>query len=55
MYNLVNLDKVINADINGEINIIMKVVGDSYVKDKIINSGLLFNPIKFKNLYNFDY
>ena len=47
--------KVINADINGAINIMRKVVGDSYVKDKIINSGLLFNPIKFKNLYNLDY
>ena len=41
--------------INGVINIMRKVVGDSYVKDKIINSGLLFNPIKFKNLYNLDY
>jgi transposase len=48
--------KVINADINGAINIMRKVVGDSYVKDKIINSGLLFNPIKVKfniNVYKY--
>ena len=31
-----------------------KVVGDSVVKAQIINSGLLFNPIKYNNLYNFN-
>lgn len=28
----------------------LKVVNDSYA-NKIINSGLLFNPIKIRNLY----
>lgn len=37
--------------INGVINIMRKVVSYSYLKDKIINSGLLFNPINFKKLF----
>jgi len=47
-------NELINADVNGAINIMRKVTGDSYVKTKIISSGLLFNPIKVKNLYNID-
>ena len=42
--------KLINADINGALNIMRKVVGDSCV-DKILNSGLLFNPINYNNLF----
>ena len=42
--------KLINADINGALNIMRKVVGDSCV-DKILNSGLLFNPIKYNNIF----
>jgi IS605 OrfB family transposase len=38
-----NVGKVINADINGAINIARKVIDDSLVK-KIVNSGLVFNP-----------
>ena len=45
------IKKLINADVNGSINIMRKVVDDSYV-NKIINRGLLFNPIKIKNLYD---
>lgn len=33
------------------VNYLKKVVGDSYVS-KIINSGRLFLPIKFDNLYD---
>lgn len=50
-----NIGKLLNADVNGAINIMRKVVGDSYVKNKIINSGLVFNPVKFKNLYSLDW
>ena len=39
------LGKLINADINGGINIARKVFFDSVVK-QIIDSGLAFNPIK---------
>lgn len=46
------IGKLINADVNGSINILRKVVDDSVVKTQIINSGLLFNPIKYNNLYN---
>lgn len=44
-------NKLINADVNGAMNIMRKVVGDSYAS-KIINSGRLFLPIKFNNLYD---
>ena len=43
--------KLLNADVNGGVNIMRKVVDDSYVS-KIINRGLLFNPIKVDDLYN---
>ena len=43
--------KLINADVNGALNIMRKVVGDSYVS-KIIDSDLLFRPIKFNDLYS---
>ena len=42
--------KLINADVNGALNIMRKVVGDSYAI-KIIDSGRLFRPIKLNNLY----
>jgi len=37
--------KLINADINGALNIARKVLGDSFLR-KIIDSGLVFNPTK---------
>ncbi len=43
--------RLINADINGSLNIMRKVVDDSYT-NKIINRGLLFNPIKIRDLFN---
>ena len=45
-----SVGKLINADVNGALNIMRKVVGDSYVS-KIIYSGRLFRPIKFNDLY----
>ena len=44
--------KLLNADINGALNIMRKVVGDSAITSRIINSGLLFNPLRVKDLYN---
>jgi len=44
-------NRLVNADVNGMLNILRKVVGDSYVS-RIIDSGLLFNPIKIKNLFD---
>ena len=46
-----SIGKLINADVNGALNIMRKVVGDSYTR-KIIDSGLLFRPIKFNDLYS---
>lgn len=40
-----SVNKLINADINGAIGIGRKVFGDFYV-NRIIDSGLAFNPIK---------
>ena len=36
--------KLINADVNGAINILRKVIGDGFVKD-LANKGFVFNPI----------
>lgn len=44
--------KLINADVNGALNIMRKVVNDSYV-NKIINKGFGYNPIKIKSLFNY--
>ena len=46
--------KLINADVNGALNILRKVVGDSDVIHRIIDSGLLFNPVKYRNLFKLD-
>lgn len=43
--------KLINADVNGALNIMRKVVGDSSLIGEIINSGWLFQPKKLNNLY----
>lgn len=43
--------KLINADVNGALNIMRKVVDDSEIISKIINSGWLFQPLKFNNLF----
>lgn len=38
--------KLINADVNGALNILRKVVGDSDYINQIIDSGWLFQPIR---------
>lgn len=43
--------KLINADVNGALNIMRKVVGDSNQIGLIIDSGWLFQPKKANNLY----
>jgi transposase len=40
--------KLINADQNGALNIMRKVVGDSYVR-KIVDSGHSLCPIRHRN------
>lgn len=46
-----SIGKLLNADMNGALNILRKVVDDSFVIQKIIDSGLLFNPIKIRNIH----
>ena len=41
-----SIGKLINADVNGSLNIIRKVVGDSEQLVRIINSGWLFQPLR---------
>ena len=43
--------KVINADVNGALNILRKVVDESVVK-QIINSGLGFRPFRLAISFN---
>lgn len=43
--------RLVNADVNGAINILRKVVGDSQRVAEIIGSGRLFRPLKIRNLY----
>lgn len=38
--------KLINADVNGALNILRKVVSDSDYVNQIIDSGWLFQPIR---------
>lgn len=45
-----SVGKLLNADVNGALNIMRKVVDDSYIS-KIVNRGWLFQPLKLKNLY----
>ena len=40
---------LINADVNGSINIHRKVFGDNFGIQSLVNSGILFNPIKIRN------
>jgi putative transposase len=42
--------RTLNADVNGALNILRKVVGDSCVS-RIADSGWLFQPLKLNNLY----
>lgn len=46
-----SIGKVLNADVNGALGILRKVVDDSVVK-QIIDSGLLFNPVKIRNMFS---
>ena len=39
-----SVGKLLNADVNGALNILRKVVGDSEIISKIINSGCLYHP-----------
>jgi len=45
-----SIGKVINSDVNGALGIMKKVVNDSFVRE-IINRGLLFNPVKIRDLF----
>lgn len=47
-----SIGKLINADVNGALNIMRKVVDDSsnYVQ-RIIDRGLLFNPVRIKSVF----
>ena len=39
-----SVGKLLNADVNGALNILRKVVGDSDLFERIINSGRLCRP-----------
>ena len=45
-----SVNKLINADVNGALNIMLKVFNDS--AERIIDRGLLFNPMKLNDLWN---
>ena len=45
-----SINKLINADVNGALNIMRKVISDS--AKRIIDRGLLFNPVKLRNLWH---
>jgi putative transposase len=48
-----SIRKSINADVNGALNILRKVVNDSQIIFEIINSGLLHNPVKIRNMFSY--
>lgn len=41
-----SIGKIINADVNGALNIMRKVVGNSEIVSRIVDSGRLFRPIR---------
>ena len=44
-----SIGKLINADINGALNILRKVIGDDDLAiNNLINSVVLFNPVKIR-------
>lgn len=43
-----SVGKLINADVNGALNIMRKVISDCSFIKSIVNSGLLFNPVKVR-------
>ncbi len=45
-----SVNKLINADVNGALNIMRKVFNDS--AKRIIDRELLFNPLKLKDLWH---
>ena len=45
-----SIGKLINADVNGSLNILRKVVGDFEQLVQIINSGWLFQPLRVNAL-----
>lgn len=47
-----SIKKVINADVNGSINILRKVIGDDFIQN-LTNRGLVFNPVKVNPLQSF--
>lgn len=47
-----SVGKLINADVNGAVNILRKVVGDSEIASRIIGSGLLLSPVRCINPYS---
>lgn len=44
-----SVGKLINADVNGAVNILRKVVGDSEITSRIIGSGLLLSPVRYSS------
>ena len=49
-----SVGKLINADVNGALNIMRKVVGDSPIKG-IVDRGRLFRPVILRDLYSLEY
>ena len=45
-----SVGKLINADVNGALNIMRKVFNNS--AERIIDRGLLFNPMKLNDLWH---
>ena len=44
-----SVGQLINADVNGAVNILRKVVGDSEMASRIIDSGILLSPIRYSS------
>lgn len=46
-----SIGKLLNADVNGALNIMRKVVGDSENVSRITNSGWLYQPMVLRSVY----
>jgi len=47
-----SIGKYINADINGALNILRKVIGDNFIKT---NRGIADTPIRMMNPYKYEF
>jgi len=50
-----SLNRLINADVNGALNILRKVIGDGFIKNLVNNGCFWFQPVRIRDLFQTSY